>query len=176
LRPEAFGAIAKETIVGAGWGLQVQSIAREGKVNLKNQEDAGAMLSALAYLEQRTIYERGGVYWFAYPREKLGKRAGLSVPTYIRGLNVRPERDSGQGVARGVKATKIGFRVRENILAFSPHSEAFEAVDRETRVSGAQIGWGLQVQSIARGKEANRGEVRANSGSEYMPNRTPRAR
>jgi hypothetical protein len=39
-RPEAFEAITKETIMGAklGWGLQVQSIAREGKVNLKNRK------------------------------------------------------------------------------------------------------------------------------------------
>ena len=84
--------------------------------------NAGAVLWALAYLEQRTIYERGGIYWFAYPREYLAKRAGLSVRAYIRALNVI----RAKGWLEEVKATKIGFRVWENIPAFSLSPEAFE--------------------------------------------------
>jgi hypothetical protein len=57
------------------------------------------------------------------------------------------------------EAAEIGFRVRGNVLAFNLRPEAFEAVDRETGMSGAKIGWGLDVQSIARHGEVNKSLV-----------------
>ena len=51
----------------------------------------------------------------------------------------------GEEVARATKCT-----IPETSRERRAPGEAFEAVARETRMSGARIGWGLQVQSIAR--------------------------
>jgi hypothetical protein len=54
--------------------------------------------------------------------------------------------------------------------------EEFEALARETRMSGARIGWGLNVQSIARDGEVKRQEFRAKSGSGFLrPWRVPQS-
>jgi hypothetical protein len=80
-------------------------------------------------------------------RERLAEWAGLSVRTYIRGLNSLRSKGGwlNEDYARRVGATKVSQSTR----VFQVRPEAFEAIAKETFMGGGvKMGWGLQVQSM----------------------------